>query len=75
MAERKPLVLISGEISQLPVGDTLPGSGDFLSCIDEILGSESFEIPARRQMIVQDQLMMHTTSELIVKGTLVVKGA
>lgn len=27
MAERKPLVLINGQLQELPVGDTLPGSG------------------------------------------------
>jgi hypothetical protein len=27
MAERRPLVIIGGQISELPAGDTTPGSG------------------------------------------------
>lgn len=27
MAERRPLVLVGGQLQELPVGDTLPGSG------------------------------------------------
>lgn len=27
MAERRPLVLVSGELQELPTGDTFPGSG------------------------------------------------
>ena len=27
MAERRPVVLVNGELQELPTGDTLPGSG------------------------------------------------
>ena len=41
MTERRPLVIINGEIRELPNGDTLPSAAGFLSVPNEIDDSDA----------------------------------
>jgi hypothetical protein len=54
MAERRPLVLISGRVQQLPVGDTLPGGEgtDYPMVKALVLDAETVTIPEGFQFLV-----------------------
>ncbi|UAT28878.1 tail protein [Dinoroseobacter phage vB_DshP-R7L] len=47
MAERRPLVLVNGELQELPTGDTLPGAGgvqnNFAATTDPAVGNDNTE--------------------------------
>lgn len=63
MAERKPLVIINGEVKRLPDGDTLPGGGSIPfykedGTSDTIALTSSSEIPFFKEDGTQDNIAL-----------------
>jgi len=72
MAEQRPLVLIDGEIHQLPAGDTTPGVGG--AAADANFSFENVStiltVPLGQQMSVYQALEISGT--LDIEGTVVI---
>jgi len=66
MAERLPLVVISGQVQQLPEGDTVAGA---LSPLKIIYNNENLQIETNTQVTGHHEISFTGTGELIILGT------
>lgn len=67
MATRLPLVIIDGQVSQLPSGDTLAGSGTFAPTL--ISNGTIFVCPSNQQVLIAEECVID--GELVVDGAMV----
>lgn len=51
MAERRPIVIINGELYQLPIGDTLPGGGSGGSTDKNVDGGSASSVYLPTQVV------------------------
>jgi hypothetical protein len=67
VAERRPLVVITGRLQELPVGDTLPGasSADLSNLIDGVTS----ELTANSSRVYSSYLTITDDGELKVPAT------
>lgn len=68
MAERRPLVVITGRVQELPSGDTLPGGSAAASLKIEYT-NETLTVPTNTQIVAAMDLTFTGTGGLVVEGT------
>jgi len=68
MAERRPLVVITGRVKELPAGDTLPGSGG-ASALKIVYTDETLTVADNTQVVAVMGLEFIGTGGLVVNGT------
>ena len=71
MAERRPLVVISGEVAQLPSGDTIAGI-DYPMIKASIPPATTVTIPTGYQMLVGPDFQID--GDLVIDGELIAVG-
>jgi len=71
MAIHKPLVVISGSLSQLPSGDTLDVAATNLGVLYSLIATIQ-TVPIRHQYLVSGRIVINATSILRAEGQVVV---
>jgi hypothetical protein len=67
VAERRPLVVITGRVKELPAGDTLPGSA--AASLKIVYTDETLTVADNTQVVAVMGLEFIGTGGLVVNGT------
>jgi hypothetical protein len=68
VAERRPLVIVTGRVRELPAGDTLPG-GSPAAALKIVYTDETLTISTNTQLVAATSLEFIGTGGLVIEGT------